>query len=547
MKLKILFLLLSIAVTGCSLSRLVFTGPSAQENNPPAKSGQLDPAGTLMSLAEMQTLWISPAVPAALAHAAVSTGIGITENPDQATLILDIENQLTHEQGAVSSWIYALVAPFPTITDEISLEDLQNAWARDMTDYLFYKPVWMEESTLAALKTLWGEPNPTFKVRIAPNEYLLDAAWDQQPSFAIIPFEDIQPRWKVIQIDGQSPLSRDFDPETYPLKISFSLYGKNSQTASLKLPQSNRDPQKLTILVMTGVTALVRTTALKMEQHSRTYPGEAIRDWLLNADLAHISNEIPFSVDCPYPDIYDHGLVFCSNPLNIALLDYIGTDIIELTGNHFQDWGSPATLYTLELYKLRNWQYFGGGANREDARKSIKIEHNGNNLAFIGCNPAGPDFAWATENDPGAARCEWDWVKGEITRLSSEGYLPIMTFQYYESYGIYPGTDQMADFRMMADAGAVIVSGSQAHLPKTMEFNNGSFIHYGLGNLFFDQMDYPVVGTKREFLDRHVFYNGEYINTELLTAMLEDYSRPRPMTAEEKAEFLTEMFTASGW
>ena len=62
----------------------------------------------------------------------------------------------------------------------------------------------------------------------------------------------------------------------------------------------------------------------------------------------------------------------------------------------------------------------------------------------------------------------------------------------------------------MVDAGATIVSGSQAHHPMVMEFYGGSFIHYGLGNLFFDQMyneTYPILqGTRKEFIDRHVFY-----------------------------------------
>ena len=36
--------------------------------------------------------------------------------------------------------------------------------------------------------------------------------------------------------------------------------------------------------------------------------------------------------------------------------------------------------------------------------------------------------------------------------------------------------------------------------------------------------------TRREFIDRHVFYDGKYLGVELLTALLEDYSRPSPMT-----------------
>ena len=53
--------------------------------------------------------------------------------------------------------------------------------------------------------------------------------------------------------------------------------------------------------------------------------------------------------------------------------------------------------------------------------------------------------------------------------------------------------------------------------------------------------------TRDEFLDRHVFYDGKYISTELLTARLEDYSRPRPMTPDERTEFLTTYFKDSGW
>jgi len=34
---------------------------------------------------------------------------------------------------------------------------------------------------------------------------------------------------------------------------------------------------------------------------------------------------------------------------------------------------------------------------------------------------------------------------------------------------------------------------------------------------------------------------------ELLTAMLEDFSRPRPMNERERTQFLSEYFAYSGW
>jgi poly-gamma-glutamate synthesis protein (capsule biosynthesis protein) len=96
----------------------------------------------------------------------------------------------------------------------------------------------------------------------------------------------------------------------------------------------------------------------------------------------------------------------------------------------------------------------------------------------------------------------------------------------------------------------VVVNGSQAHTPKVMTFHNGAFIHYGLGNLFFDQMDVYygetyMPNTRDEFIDRLVFYDNQLVSVELLTAELEDYARPRPMTAAEREAFLNRIFNAA--
>jgi poly-gamma-glutamate synthesis protein (capsule biosynthesis protein) len=98
----------------------------------------------------------------------------------------------------------------------------------------------------------------------------------------------------------------------------------------------------------------------------------------------------------------------------------------------------------------------------------------------------------------------------------------------------------------MTSAGAIIVSGSQAHHPQAFEFSDGGLIHHGLGNLFFDQFGVST-GTRQAFIDRHVFYENRHISTELLTIMFIDYARPRPMTPEERIDLLQAVFTASGW
>ena len=55
---------------------------------------------------------------------------------------------------------------------------------------------------------------------------------------------------------------------------------------------NNRRADKLTTVVLTGVTALVRGTAYIMEQSGYTYPAIDIGDILRGADILHISNEI---------------------------------------------------------------------------------------------------------------------------------------------------------------------------------------------------------------------------------------------------------------
>jgi Putative enzyme of poly-gamma-glutamate biosynthesis (capsule formation) len=489
-------------------------------------------------------LWISPGVPEVLRQIAVGFGQSIVDDPAGAAIHLDVS--LAPDSHS-SIWIYALVTPFPTIPDGVSLADLKNGWAGAGTGPFAGRPIWMDESTLAAFSTIWGAP-ASGSVNVAPAGQLVDSAWADRPSWALVPFEALEPRWKVLTVDGQSPVHNDFTEDSYPLKINFNL-----TPATFPLLPGNRDPNKLTVLAMTGTTALVRATADRMEHHGILYPGEEIRSILRSADITHISNEVSFTTNCPTPDPYTNSMLFCSDPGYIALLEDIGTDVVELTGNHLLDYGSRPFLSTLDMYDQRSWLYFGGGRDLQSALQPAILEDHGNKFAFVGCNKAGPPSDWATESGPGSAPCDLDQLSVELANLRSSGYIPIMTFQYNEYYQSNPTDYERRDFLKMAAAGAVIVSGSQAHFPAAMEFSSGSFVHYGLGNLFFDQMSHlmpdgtVVDDTRNGFVDRHVFYDGRYISTELVSYRIEDYSRPRLMTESERQVFLEKIFSVGGW
>ena len=456
---------------------------------------------------------------------------------------------VSSEAESESNWILAVVAPFYTISDEISLQDLHEAWNGHADEVFTNGSVWMTEQTKNTLSELWGESSGA-RVKTAPEDEIL-AKTNETKGFAIIPFESINPGWKVLRIGGISPVQKEFDVQAYPLTVHFGWMGNEEIIRSIRnnedtfISKTNRDPEKFSVVVLTGTTALTRAIAAKMELNGMTYPAKDIRDWLLNADITHISNEVSFSDSCPNADQYQQSLSFCGQPRYAELLQYVGTDVVELTGNHLADFGKDPLVQTMQQYTDIGMQYYAAGMDITAARQPIFIEDHGNRFAFIGCNAAGPDSVFATDTQPGVATCDGEYLVTKIGELKSQGYLPIVTFQWGESYQFAPMTWEVKDAHNMIDAGAVIVSGSQSHIPMSMELYSGSFIHYGLGNLFFDQMDIPVVGTRREFIDRHYFYDGKYLGVELLTALLEDYSKPRPMTETERIALLSDAFVDS--
>jgi hypothetical protein len=529
------------------------TGVETQQPPDPAEGVQTDPSQTeIVDPVAAPGVYLATYLPDGIQQALVlPAGFEFTFDREGALLRFEVG-----DQNPFSSWVYALIAPFPTIPEGVSFNELKGVWQGAGSTTFPNSPLLMDEQTFAIFEAAWG-PSAANSAEIIPTDDLLVHAWDHRPSWGIIPFEAIEPGWKVLEVDGISPIRKDFDADNYSLTVPFSINSTVDTEATLStdilslspaIPRSNRAGDKLTTLAMTGVTALVRCTAYYMEQRGINYPGQDVRELLRDADITHISNEIPFAPDCPFPSCFQEGLVFCSDPKYIELLVDIGTDIVELTGDHFADWGPEAMLFTLELYKEYGLPYYGGGTDWDEGSQPVILEHNGNRLAFIGCNGKGGWYATARADNPGAVSCDFETMHAEISRLRAEGYLPIATFQHFEYYTYLPQPNLQTDFRGMAEAGAVIVSGSQAHQPHGMEIVEGSFLHYGLGNLFFDQFGYcPGRACDDAFIDRHVFYDGVYIATELIPIKFVDWARPRLMTEDEIGEFLQIIFSASGW
>lgn len=467
----------------------------------------------------------------------------VASHPAQFVLATDgqpADVTLAPERGEpLATWIYALAVPFATLDESTTLVDLQNNWRAGGS------PQALVDGTVGPLLAqTWGQGAG----RVVSSEDLLGQVWAQRPAWTLVPFHRLEPGFKVLPVDGVSPLAADFDVQDYPLAFEIGLDGDPAAVAALRSawdgPLSNRQEQHITRVAMSGVTALVRATAYQMEIRGIGYPGEEVAPVMRAADLAHVSNEVSFVPDCPPPH-YIGDPVFCSDPRYLALLEDIGVDIVELTGNHLNDWGAQFLPYSLDLYAQAGMRTFGGGSDLAQAQQPLLVEHNGNLIAFVGCNPVGPFGAWATAERPGAAPCDAASFQAQISALRDEGRVVIATQQYQELYNYAPSAQQQADFRALATAGAAAVSGSQGHHVQGFDFHDGAFIHYGLGNLFFDQMD--LMGTRQTTVDTYTIYENRLLNVQVWTGLIENYARPRLMTAAERRDLLQTLFTASGW
>ena len=478
--------------------------------------------------------------------------MNLWKNSSDADLVLAIKDEPNSSPPTlVFQTVFAVAVPFFTIRDEISADELIQLWSGQLQENS-YQTLISDPITLAMLKEFWGQSGEN--VVTAKESDIVSTLENQADSLAIVPFENITPRMKILKINGISPLDRPFDAEQYPLNVLSKLIIQNIDNVEVKaaverisplIPATNRDESKMTVVVMSGTTAMTRATAAKIQSHGPDYPIELVKDWFLSADLRHVSNEISFDKDCPTPDPFTGSLRFCARPKDIEVLEKLGVNVVELTGNHVNDYGTDNFASTLEMYKDREWWTYGGGMDPESANLPALIEINGNKIAFVGCNLVGPTNAWVKENYPGAAKCNFEEIYATIRDLKSKGYVVITTYQHTEVYKYMYVDLYQRDFEEAARAGADIVQGSQAHFPMGFELIDNSFIHYGLGNFLFDQMDFPVVGTRREFIDRHIIYDGKYINTEILTALLVDWSRPTPMDPADRAQFLDDLFSAS--
>ena len=365
---------------------------------------------------------------------------------------------------------------------------------------------------------------------------------------AFVPFSELSYKVKLLNFNGTYYLDSYTKGAVFRQAV-FSGREANS-LAGIKL--NNYPTISTTLKVnMTGVTALTRKFIVQEAAlHDPDYFSQKIAQFLADADITHVSNEVSFQTGCQA-----ETMVFCAPPDLIQTLKSSGVDLVELTGNHNNDMGSDLNATTINEYHQLGWHTFGGGLNTAEAAKPYVADKKGTKVAFLGYNyadsPNGGPIATATT--AGSNSFSFEKIKDDIDSAKSNGDFVIVDVQYDECYA-YPALhteitqcdlpigSQTQDFRHIIDLGADMVIGTQAHQPQIYEIYKGKTIYYGLGNLFFDQVEWP--GTERGIILTHYLYKGRLLQTRLSPTVYDTSLQTHLMSDADATALLQRLVTA---
>lgn len=511
----------------------------------------IPPTATLAPSPETRTLWLEPNLDGTLRNAifeaAQAQNLTLVSDPKDATLLVTLVQ--APDPLLLTESVYVVADRFATLRNGVKFGDVQQVWQGRPTATI--NGLVVTNDTASALTPLLGAPGALVMV-VAP-EALTDTVWKTTGALAILPFDQLTPRLIAQTIDGQNILDHTLDLTTYPLVVRVYVEGTTEQLPAFynalhdRIPPNNRDANRMTSLVMTGVTAMGRFTAQAIDDSGDpAFPARVVAPILAQADITHVSNEIPFVDDCA-PNLEHDSIRLCSKSANIETFKVLGVDIVGLTGNHAGDFGYDNYVKTLELYTANGMKYYAGGRDTTEARTPLIVEHNRNRIAFLGANSFGPEAYWATADKPGTNGYDAAAMKEDIGLARRQADLVFVEFQADEVYAYTPDATNAEIFRRTIADGADVVTGVQNHHPAAVEFADKGTreILYGLGNFSFDQMyDDEVRGG---LIPRHLIYDGKLLQTELLTTMLDKYAQPRWARAAEREAILRGVFEAGGF
>ena len=231
---------------------------------------------------------------------------------------------------------------------------------------------------------------------------------------------------------------------------------------------------------------------LEKQKGDINFPFRNVRDILLADDLTMVNFEGTLTTEGRNPDKTGNEFLFRADPSYVDMLPAGGVDTVSLENNHVLDMGDSGLEETKETLLAAGIPYASEGEPAILTVKGVKI----GSLAYQ---------TFGGRHDELIAK-----VPGDIQALRDQGCdIVIVSYHWGAEKDYYPNDNQVRLGRATVDAGADLVVGHHSHRINPIEYYNGKYICYSLGNFSFAGNNKPSDMTTFLFQIRMRLRDGE--------------------------------------
>jgi poly-gamma-glutamate synthesis protein (capsule biosynthesis protein) len=236
--------------------------------------------------------------------------------------------------------------------------------------------------------------------------------------------------------------------------------------------------------------------------------GELVRDTLAGADIRFAQCERVYSERGAY-QVHSNGHHSRVKPHMASIFSDCGFDVVSVASNHAMDWGEDALLDSIALLQKQGHKTVGAGRNLQQARQPSILERNGVRVAFLAyCSVLNEGYAAGTdkagiaplrahsyyepaEYQPGVPpriitvpyERDLEAMLEDICAAKKTAHAVVVSLHW----GVHYIPRMIADYQTIAAnaafaAGADLILGHHAHIPKAIAVHAGKACFYSLSN-----------------------------------------------------------------
>ena len=275
---------------------------------------------------------------------------------------------------------------------------------------------------------------------------------------------------------------------------------------------------------------------LKKQDGDIHFPFRNIREILLADDLTMINFEGTLTTADRNRDKLNNDYLFRADPEFVEILAPGGVDTVSLENNHVLDMGEDGLAETKQVLTNAGIPYASEGEPAILYAKGVKI----GSLAYQTFGGRHDEIIQKLPDD--------------IQALRDEGCeIVIVSYHWGAELDYYPNDNQVRLGRATVDAGADLVIGHHSHRINPIEYYNGKYICYSLGNFSFAGNNKPSDMATFVFQIRMRLRDGELTSEDIKIIPCRISSRtdyndfaPTPYTKDNHIEAVIKTLTQNG-